>query len=372
MASSRELMQRQPSIRDVAKAIPQSSGLKGAACPASSGWCCATCCSSRLCFSGFSGTEPLVVRVIVFAQTQSLHSASGNLLRTFCGSTVFAQRLRHLRPMLVSENRASAQCRRPRPRVPELIHHEDWNQPRSVRNLEIHHGVAVRHVRPCCTMCRSAGKCLLASSITKHGSSRSRTRRRDVVDLLASFSAGEALTLAFRTQPPYTTRRPPSFMKAATMRLIDGLVLHDVDRTVARLFGETPRGTPRRAREITQSGLELTIALMRFSCPKAANPCVTEIARFRLVSATCRGVWLLASSTISLSIAMNHCGVFAEITGFSSATNADTGVFSRPRAKKHDAASIDQRLAHRRSWRIALFALSVDDAFARETGMPDR
>ena len=69
-------------------------------------------------------------------------------------------------------------------------------------------------------------------------------------------------------------------------------------------------GTPQaRWREITQSGRLSIMPLMRFS-PAAGTQRVALMAtsaRWRSVS------WCLS---ISLSIAMNHCGVLRKITGF--------------------------------------------------------
>src|ERR1700743_3686990 len=77
----------------------------------------------------------------------------------------------------------------------------------------------------------------------------------------------------------------------------------------------TAIGTPQaRWREITQSGLLLIMPLMRF-WPDCGTHWVMEIAcnaRARKVSPDL--AWPL--SAMSLSIAMNHCGVLRKITGF--------------------------------------------------------
>jgi hypothetical protein len=77
----------------------------------------------------------------------------------------------------------------------------------------------------------------------------------------------------------------------------------------------TAIGTPQaRCREITQSGLLSIMPLIRFR-PDSGTHCVTEIAR----SARSRKVssaFELPLSAMSLSIAMNHCGVLRKITGF--------------------------------------------------------
>src|SRR6202020_1532024 len=77
----------------------------------------------------------------------------------------------------------------------------------------------------------------------------------------------------------------------------------------------TAIGTPQaRCREITQSGLLLIMPLMRF-WPDCGTHWVTEMAcdaRARRVSPDL----VVPSSVISLSIAMNHCGVLRKITGF--------------------------------------------------------
>ena len=72
----------------------------------------------------------------------------------------------------------------------------------------------------------------------------------------------------------------------------------------------TAIGTPQaRWREITQSGRLTIMPLMRFS-PCGGTQRVTEMAcraRARSVS---------PDLSMSLSIAMNHCGVLRKITGF--------------------------------------------------------
>ena len=77
----------------------------------------------------------------------------------------------------------------------------------------------------------------------------------------------------------------------------------------------TAIGTPQaRWREITQSGRPAIMPVMRF-CPAGGTHCVTEIA----CSARARRVspgFALPRIAMSLSIAMNHCGVLRKITGF--------------------------------------------------------
>src|SRR5712671_4198626 len=80
-------------------------------------------------------------------------------------------------------------------------------------------------------------------------------------------------------------------------------------------FANTAMGTPQaRWREITQSGFELTMPLMRFR-PEGGTHCAPGIAGWRRRAAG-RPAWALPFSAISLSIAMNHCGVLRKITGF--------------------------------------------------------
>ena len=79
---------------------------------------------------------------------------------------------------------------------------------------------------------------------------------------------------------------------------------------------KTVIGTPQaRWREITQSGRDSIMPLMRFS-PAAGTQRVSLIA----VSARWRSVspcfFPPLASAMSLSIAMNHCGVLRKITGF--------------------------------------------------------
>ena len=76
-----------------------------------------------------------------------------------------------------------------------------------------------------------------------------------------------------------------------------------------------PVTTPQaRWRATTQSGRLAIMPLMRFS-PAGGTHCVTEIA----CSARARSVspfFAWPFSAMSLSIAMNHCGVLRKMTGF--------------------------------------------------------
>jgi hypothetical protein len=78
---------------------------------------------------------------------------------------------------------------------------------------------------------------------------------------------------------------------------------------------KTAIGTPQaRWREITQSGRASIMPVMRF-CPDGGTHCVTEIA----CSARARSVsplFAVPLVAMSLSIAMNHCGVLRKMTGF--------------------------------------------------------
>ena len=77
----------------------------------------------------------------------------------------------------------------------------------------------------------------------------------------------------------------------------------------------TAIGTPQaRWREITQSGRLAIMPLMRF-WPDGGTHCVTEIACSARARSVSPGL-ALPSSAMSLSIAMNHCGVLRKITGF--------------------------------------------------------
>ena len=107
-------------------------------------------------------------------------------------------------------------------------------------------------------------------------------------------------------------------------------------------------GTPQaRWREITQSGFDMIMPLMRFS------PCggtqrvilIASSARARKVSAGF--AWPLASA-IGLSIAMNHCGVLRKITGFFERQECGYWCLSRARAismPASDSALITASLA---------------------------
>jgi hypothetical protein len=107
----------------------------------------------------------------------------------------------------------------------------------------------------------------------------------------------------------------PSSMKASTMRwlTISSCRISAEPSPFSRT--NTAIGTPQaRWREITQSGRPAIMPLMRF-CPAGGTHCVTEIA----CSARARSVspgFVWPSTAMSLSIAMNHCGVLRKITGF--------------------------------------------------------
>ena len=97
-------------------------------------------------------------------------------------------------------------------------------------------------------------------------------------------------------------------------------------------------GTPQaRWREITQSGLLITMPLMRFS-PAAGTQRVSLMAssaRWRSVSP---GLASPLASSIGLSIAMNHCGVLRKITGFFERQECGYWCLSRPRASSMPAS----------------------------------
>ncbi len=121
----------------------------------------------------------------------------------------------------------------------------------------------------------------------------------------------------------------------------------------------TAIGTPQaRWREITQSGRDSIMPLMRFS-PCGGTQRVTSMAcmaRARKVS---------PGRSISLSMAMNHCGVLRKMTGFFERQECGYWCLRRPRAMHH--VRVDQRLDHRLVG-VALLAFVVDDAFSREAG----
>jgi len=106
-------------------------------------------------------------------------------------------------------------------------------------------------------------------------------------------------------------------------------------------------GTPQaRWREITQSGRLSIMPVMRFS-PAAGTQRVARMA----ASARARNVspWRATpSSAMSLSIAMNHCGVLRKITGFFERQECGYWCLSRPRANSMPlsvSAFITARLA---------------------------
>ena len=77
----------------------------------------------------------------------------------------------------------------------------------------------------------------------------------------------------------------------------------------------TAIGTPQaRWREITQSGLLSIMPLMRFR-PDSA-PIASPRSRAAHGRASVSPAFELPLSAMSLSIAMNHCGVLRKITGF--------------------------------------------------------
>ena len=75
-------------------------------------------------------------------------------------------------------------------------------------------------------------------------------------------------------------------------------------------------GTPQaRWREITQSGRPSIMPVMRF-CPCSGTQRVTLIAASARARSVSPGLAWPSGPAISLSIAMNHCGVLRKITGF--------------------------------------------------------
>ena len=88
----------------------------------------------------------------------------------------------------------------------------------------------------------------------------------------------------------------------------------------------TAIGTPQaRWREITQSGRDSIMPVMRF-CPASGTQRVTEIA----CSARARSV--SPCFAMSLSIAMNHCGVLRKMIGFFERQECGYWCLRRPRA----------------------------------------
>ena len=99
----------------------------------------------------------------------------------------------------------------------------------------------------------------------------------------------------------------------------------------------TAIGTPQaRWREITQSGRLAIMPVMRFS-PCGGTQRVTVIASQRAVRAACRRC-CVPSSSICLSIAMNHCGVLRKITGFLERQECGYWCLRRPRASSMPAS----------------------------------
>ncbi len=121
----------------------------------------------------------------------------------------------------------------------------------------------------------------------------------------------------------------------------------------------TAIGTPQaRWREITQSGRDSIMPLMRFS-PCGGTHCVSRIACMARARSVSPGL------SIALSMAMNHCGVLRKMIGFFERHECGYWCLRRPRAMMH--AGFDQRLDHRVVG-VALLALVVDDALADEAG----
>ena len=107
--------------------------------------------------------------------------------------------------------------------------------------------------------------------------------------------------------------------------LLEGIGDALVDASFSRISAEpspfsrtnTAIGTPQaRWREITQSGRLSIMPLMRF-WPDGGTHCVTEIACSARARSVSPDLALAAiPGRMSLSIAMNHCGVLRKITGF--------------------------------------------------------
>ena len=123
----------------------------------------------------------------------------------------------------------------------------------------------------------------------------------------------------------------PSSMKASRDPLIDDFVLQDLRRTVTLLAhehrdrhapGALTRDHP--VRPAVDHAVDAVLARRR-------HPLVTEMAcsaRARKVSPALA----LPFSMMSLSIAMNHCGVLRKITGFFDRQECGYWCFKRPRA----------------------------------------
>ena len=117
----------------------------------------------------------------------------------------------------------------------------------------------------------------------------------------------------------------PSSSKASTMRTSTSGSCRISTEPSGFSLMKTAIGTPQaRWREITQSGRDLIMPVMRFS------PCAGT-QRVTLIACSARARSVSPRFAMSLSIAMNHCGVLRKITGFFERHECGYWCFKRPR-----------------------------------------
>src|SRR5580704_17687079 len=255
---------------------------------------------------------------------------------TFCGSTVLPTDFDILRPFSSSVNPwVSTISNGARPRVPQLSSSDDWNQPRCwsepSRYITVSLPPSTLRLMPA-----RPGKCT-GSSSTKAWVEPESNQTSQISSIF--FHSSLASEPRKRSRAPSIYQgSAPSCSKASAMRLLTASSCKISAEPSPFSRTNTAIGTPQaRWREITQSGLLLILPLMRFS-PDCGTHCVTEIACSARARSVSPGL-ALPPSAISLSIAMNHCGVLRKITGFFERQECGYWCLSLPRASSMPAST---------------------------------
>ena len=235
-----------------------------------------------------------------------------------------AERLRHLAAVLVEHEAVRQHHVERRVAARAAAFQQRRLEPAAmlVGAFEIHHEVVALR------LALDAGKLREVLRVFQHegmGGAGIEPDVENVVDLLPAFVRARCRGSARRRRRHTRRRRLPARRhRRCACRLRDRPRISTEPSAFS--LTNTVIGTPQaRWREITQSGRLSIMPVMRFS-PAGGIHCVAAIA----VSARWRRVSPLPA--ISLSIAMNHCGVLRKITGFLERQECGYWCLRRPRA----------------------------------------
>ena len=233
---------------------------------------------------------------------------------TFCGSTVLPTDFDILRPFSSSVKPwVSTMSNGARPRVPQLSSSEDWNQPRCWSEPSRYITVS----RAAIDLALDAGEARKMHGVFQHesvGRAGIEPDVADVVDLLP-FLVGVRAEKAF-ARAVHVPGVGAFFFEGVGDALVDGGVLQDLGRAVALLAHEhRDRHAPGALARDHPVGLAVDHAVDAV-LPGLRHPLGHGDRVQRAGAQGVAGFGALPLSAMSLSIAMNHCGVLRKITGF--------------------------------------------------------